>query len=247
MSLKDTLQGKVVVITGASSGIGEAAATALAEAGAKLVLAARRGDRLQKLKDKLPGETLVVTADVTKREDVERVAKEAMEAFGRVDILVNNAGIMLPSRLDEVKVDEWERMIDVNLKGVLYGVAAFLPIMKQQKSGHILNISSNAAHRVKQGAAIYSATKFAVRALTEGLRLELAPTDGIRVSMISPGVVETEITESFTDERYKEAVRKRNWTPLAAEDIAEAIIYAVSQPPRVNVNEIFVLPTGQLY
>lgn len=245
MEYVSILQGKVAVITGASSGIGEATAIALAEVGAKVVIAARREDRLALLKAKIKGECLSVVVDVSKRSDVDSLMQKAKERFGQVDILVNNAGVMLLSYMDKLQVEEWDRMIDVNIKGVLYGIAAVIPIMKDQKSGHIVNVASTAGHRLIPAGAVYCGTKFAVRAITEGLRGELSAHAGIRTTIISPGIVETELTHHITDEDVIESVEKRQLTPLKAEDIARAIVYAVSQPPHVNVNEILVRPTDQ--
>lgn len=243
------LQGKVAVVTGASSGIGEATAHALAQEGASVVLAARRVDRLEKLKKEIEGnggKVLVVETDVAKRESVYRLAEKTKEAFGRADILVNNAGLMPLSLIKNLHVDEWERMVDVNIKGVLFGVAAFLPMMREQKGGHIVNISSVAGRRVFMGGSVYCATKFAVTAFSEGLRMELSPGDNIRITAIEPGAVETELTNTITDEELKKGMSAVfDITQLQSEDIAEAIRYAVTQPNRVNVNEILVMPTEQ--
>jgi hypothetical protein len=241
------LQNKTAIITGASSGIGEATAVALAREGARLVLAARRVDRLEQLKNRLEQETgarvLALPCDVTKREDVERVAREARNAFGTIDILVNNAGVMLLSYLKNDKVDEWERMVDVNIKGVLYAIHAVLPGMLAQKSGHIVNISSVAGHEVFPAGSVYSATKYAVRALTMTMEKELSRT-GVRVTNISPGAVDTELATHITDEAVLETHRRRppDFRKLAAQDIANAIVYALTQPDYVNVNEIIVRP-----
>lgn len=186
--MTDNIQGKVIVITGASSGMGEAAARHLADKGAKIVMAARRADRIEAIANELKQqgkEALAIATDVTKLADVEALIQKTISAFGRVDVLINNAGLMPLSRLEQGNVDEWNQMIDVNLRGVLHGIAAVLPHMKAQKSGHIINTASVAAHLVFQSSAVYSATKFAVRALTEGLRMETA-ADNIRATLISP-------------------------------------------------------------
>jgi NADP-dependent 3-hydroxy acid dehydrogenase YdfG len=185
------VEGKVVVITGASSGLGEATAKILSAQGATVVLGARRQDRIQALAKELAGsggKALAVATDVADRGQVTNLVGAAVEAYGRVDVMINNAGLMPQALLERLQVDEWERMIDVNLKGVLYGIAAALPIMKQQKSGHFINVSSVAGHKVGPGFAVYAATKFAVRALTEGLRQEVKPYN-IRTTVISPGAV----------------------------------------------------------
>ena len=190
------IKDKVVVITGASSGLGEAAARRLAQAGAKLVLGARRLDRLQALAKELSlGDDAVVQTDVSKYDEVKRLVDHAVKAHGRIDVIINNAGLMPQSLLERLKIDEWDRMIDVNIKGVLYGIAAALPVMQAQKSGHIINVSSVAGHKVRPGSTIYSATKSAVRVISEGLRQEVKPYN-IRTTIISPGAVESELPDS---------------------------------------------------
>jgi len=244
-----SLQGKVAIVTGASSGIGEATALMLAQEGAKVVIAARRLERLNELKKKIEaegGEALPIATDVTHRTAVNHLAKQTKEKFGRIDILVNNAGLMPLSLMKNLHIDEWEQMVDVNIKGVLFSVGAVLPVMREQKSGHIINISSVAGRRVFQGGAVYCATKFAVTALSEGLRMELSPSDNIRITAIEPGAVATELTNTITDEEVKENMKwLEKMTILESEDIAEAIRYALTQPDRVNVNEVLVLPTEQ--
>jgi NADP-dependent 3-hydroxy acid dehydrogenase YdfG len=241
------LKGKVAIVTGASSGIGEATALELARAGADVVLAARRTDRLEKLAATIGRETgaqsLVVPTDVTKRSDVEQLVEKTKERFGRVDILVNNAGIMLLSYLKNDHVDEWERMVDVNIKGVLFGVHAVMPTMLEQGSGHIVNVSSVAGHEIFPSAAVYCATKFAVRAFSEGIEKELSRL-GIRVTNISPGAVATELTQHIKDQEVRDTFLKgsKDMVFLDARDIAAAVIYAVSQPEHVNVNEVIVRP-----
>lgn len=244
------LQDQTVIITGASSGIGEATAEKLAAHGAKVVLTARREDRLKELKEKITragGHALVVTADVTKKEDWNKVIQQTQEAFGDADVLVNNAGLMPLSYVKKLKTNEWEKMVDVNIKGVLNGVAAVLPQMVEKKRGHIINISSVAGRKLFPGGSVYCATKFAVRAFSEGLRSELA-ADNIRVTAIEPGAVATELTDTITDEDILENVMKpmlEQLDPLQAEDIAESILYALQQPEHVNVQELLVMPTKQ--
>ncbi|MYL28491.1 SDR family NAD(P)-dependent oxidoreductase [Halobacillus halophilus] len=243
-----SLQNQTAVITGASSGIGRAIAHSLAEQGSHVVLAARRAERLQELADEITSqyqvEAKVVETDVTKREDVENLVKETKDAFGRVDMFINNAGVMLLSFLKNDHVDEWEQMVDVNIKGVLYGIHAGLPVMLEQDSGHIINVSSVAGHEVFPSSTVYSATKYAVKALSMGMEKELAKT-GVRVTNISPGAVETELTDHITDGEVLDMFKDRSMQPLEAADIANAVSYAVTQPKTVNVNEIIVRPLHQ--
>ncbi|WP_213773754.1 SDR family oxidoreductase [Bradyrhizobium sp. dw_78] len=240
------LDGKVVAITGASSGIGEAAAKLLAASGAKVVLGARRADRLEAVAAdirKAKGEVEVQAIDVTRREDLERLVSLAQERFGRLDVLISNAGLMPLSPLDDLKVEEWDRMIDVNIKGVLYGIAAALPVFRKQQSGHFINVSSVAGHRVGPNTAVYSATKFAVRALSEGLRQEAG--DKIRVTIISPGAVESELAETISDPALKKRMDDYRKIAIPAEAIARAMAFAIGQPANVDINEILVRPTSQ--
>ncbi len=243
------MRGRSAIITGASSGIGEAAARQLAALGVNVVLAARRTDRLQTLADRIAadgGTVLVQSTDVTRRDQVERLVEVSLDRFGAVDILINNAGIMPLSFLRNLHLDEWERMVDVNLKGVLFATGAVLPSMMARKSGHIVNVSSVAGRRVFPSGAVYCATKFAVTALSEGLRAELSATEGIRVTVIEPGAVATELTGTITDEEVLDYFRSRGeLRKLDAEDIAASIVYAVSQPDHVNVSEVLVMPTQQ--
>ena len=248
--MTDSLKDKVAIITGASSGIGEATARRLAESGARVVLAARRVERLEALAadiERRDGAALVAPTDVTDERSVQRLARTALDAFGRIDILINNAGIMPLSPISKLKVEEWDRMIDVNIKGVLYCIAATLPTMLEQGSGHIINLSSVAGRRSFPSGTVYSATKFAVRAISQGLRLELSPIEGIRVTDIEPGVVATELTHHITDketaDRFQEMWAEK--TPLESIDIAETILFVLSRPDHVNVNEILVRPTDQ--
>ena len=245
MNMKD----KVVIVTGASSGIGAATAKKLAKHGAKMVLTARRKERLIELKDEIEkdgGTALVVTGDVTKKSDYEDLVAQTLAKFGSIDVLINNAGLMPLSYIKKLKTDEWEKMVDVNIKGVLNGVAAVLPTMIAHKSGHIINISSSAAHNYFPGGAVYCATKAAVKMFSEGLRQELAPKYGINVTSIEPGAVSTELMDTITDEDIKNQMEEmQKMTFLEAEDIAEAIYYALAQPDRANINDVFIMPTEQ--
>ena len=240
------IENKVVIITGASSGLGEATALRLAKNGAKLMLAARREERLQELVTKIEqdGGTAKYTAtDVTDRSAVESLVQETKEAYGRIDVLVNNAGLMPLSPLAETKIDEWETMVDVNIKGVLYNIAAVMPIMLQQESGHIINISSVAGHKVFPGGTVYCATKFAVKAISEGIRLE---SDGkIRSTNISPGAVDTELTSTITHNETAKNVDQLYAVAIDADAIARAITYAIEQPGDVDINEMIIRPTKQ--
>lgn len=241
-----TLQGLSVVITGASSGIGAAIGRDLGKYGAFLTLGARREDRLQSLAGEIRqagGQARHRITDVTRREDVHALVEEAISGFGRVDVLINNAGLMPLSMVENLHVEEWERMVDVNLKGVLYGVAAAVPPMLKQGSGHIINVSSVAGHVVFPGAAVYSATKFAVRALSEGLRRELAGR--IRVTNVSPGAVATELADTITDEGVRQAIKPVVDIAIGSQAIADAVRYAIEQPADVSINEIIVRPTAQ--
>ncbi len=240
------VQDKVVIITGASSGLGEATAHRLAKNGAKLMLAARREDRLQELVAKIQqdgGTAKYQVTDVSDRSQVEALAKATQQAYGKIDVLVNNAGIMPLSPLAETKVDEWEQMVDVNIKGVLYGVAAVMPIMLQQESGQIINLSSVAGHKVFATGAVYCATKFAVKAISEGIRLE---SDGkIRSTNISPGVIATELTNTISHDATADMAKQLYGVAIDADAIARAITYAIEQPGDVDVNEMIIRPTKQ--
>ncbi len=245
--MAQAIQGKVVVITGASSGLGEAAARRLAALGAKLVLGARRMERLQALAKELSlGNSAVLQTDVTHYEQVKRLVDHAVESHGRIDAILNNAGLMPQSLLEKLKVDEWDRMIDVNIKGVLYGIAAALPYMKAQKSGHIINVSSVAGHKVGPGGTVYSATKYAVRVISEGLRQEVKPYN-IRTTVISPGAVATELPNTITDPDVAERVRQVYAIAIPADSFANMVVFAMSQPEDVDVNEILFRPTRQEY
>ena len=243
---------KTVIITGASSGIGEETAKLLAKNGFNVVIVARRADRLEAIKleiESAGGKALVCIADVTKREEMNKMATDAIAHFGKIDILVNNAGIMPLSLMKNLKVDEWNSMVDVNIKGVLNGVAAVLPNMLKNNEGHIINVSSLAGRTVFHGSAVYSATKYAVRALSDGLRLELSAQNNIRITVIEPGAVATELQSHITDTEIIDMFKSRFATLtdiLKSEDIAESIFYAINQPKHVNVREILLTPTKQM-
>lgn len=246
--MSNNIEGKVVVITGASSGLGEATARLLSAQGASVVLGARRADRLKSLVDELTGrggKAVAMTMDVTHREQVKKLVDTAVQTCGRIDVMINNAGLMPQSLLERLKIDEWDRMIDVNIKGVLYGIAAALPYMREQKAGHFINVSSVAGHKVGPGAAVYAATKYAVRALSEGLRQEVKPYN-IRTTVISPGAVATELPDSVTDPAAAERINKfYAEVAIPAESFARAVAFAMSQPEEVDVNEILFRPTRQ--
>lgn len=242
------IKNKVVVITGASSGIGEATARLLAEKGAHVVLGARRTERLAELCKELVaagGSAHYQAVDVTDRANVQAFVDYAVNEFGRVDVIVNNAGVMPLSRLDALKVSEWDQMIDVNIRGVLHGIAAGLPFMQKQQSGQFINIASIGAYAVSPTAAVYCATKYAVRAISEGLRQE-AGAD-IRVTVISPGVTESELADSISDEGGRAEMREFRKIAIPALAIARAIAYAVEQPADVDVSELIVRPTASPY
>ena len=246
--MSNNIEGKVVVITGASSGLGEATARHLSAERATVVLGARRTDRIQPLANELSrraGKAIAVTTDVTQRDQVKKLVDTAVQTYGRVDVMINNAGLMPQSLLEHLKIDEWDRMIDVNIKGVLYGIAAALPYMKQQKAGHIINVSSVAGHKVGPGGAVYAATKHAVLALSEGLRQEVKPYN-IRTTVISPGAVATELPNSVTDAAVGERIRKLYAeVAIPANSFARAVAFAMSQPDEVDINEILFRPTRQ--
>jgi NADP-dependent 3-hydroxy acid dehydrogenase YdfG len=239
------IAGKVVVITGASSGIGEATARLLAQSGASVVLGARRTEKLEALTSAIRSEGGSVDykiLDVTKREQMEELINYVKNTFGQVDVIVNNAGVMPLSKLEALKVDEWDRMIDVNIRGVLHGIAAGLPIMKEQGFGQFINISSIGGHTVSPTAAVYCATKFAVRAISEGLRMEVG--DDIRVTIVSPGVIESELADSISDEEASQVMKEYRKIAISPDSIARTILFAIEQPADVDVNEIIVRPTA---
>jgi NADP-dependent 3-hydroxy acid dehydrogenase YdfG len=242
------IENKVVVITGASSGLGAATARHLAAQGAIVALGARRADRIEAMAEELTAagrRARAVPTDVTDRDQVRHLVDTAVEEFGRVDVMLNNAGLMPLAPLERLKLDEWDRMIDVNIKGVLYGIAAALPHMQEQRSGHIINVSSVYGHVVDPGATVYCATKFAVRALSEGLRREVKPYN-IRTTVISPGAVSTELLEHIGEKdiqaETKEFVSK---IAVGADTFARMVAFAVNEPDDVDVNEILFRPTAQ--
>jgi len=239
---------KVVVITGASSGLGASTAKLLARHGAKVVLGARRKDRIDAVVQEISaagGTAIGFAADVTKRADVEALIQGAVDRFGRVDVLVNNAGIMAIAPIQLLKVEEWDRQIDVNIRGVLYGVAAALPHMQQQQSGHIINLASVTGIKVfAPGGTVYSATKFAVRALTEGLRMELHAAN-IRCTMISPGAIASELQDGSSDPSSATFVKEFYKIAIPADAVARAVLYAIAQPADVEINEVVLRPTVQ--
>lgn len=242
--MMSVLNGKVVVITGASSGIGETTARLLAGLGAHVVIGARRVERLEALASDIQadgGSVVVQRLDVTELEQMQAIIEAAQSHFGRVDAVINNAGVMPLSSLEALKIEEWNRMIDVNIRGVLHGIAAGLPVMKKQGFGHFINIASIGAYEVSPTAAVYCATKYAVRAITDGLRQETAG-QGIRVTLVSPGVTESELAESITDNEAKEIMKEYRRTTLPATAIARAIVYALEQPEYVDVSEMVIKP-----
>lgn len=238
---------KVVVITGASSGIGEAIALHLANNAFSLVLVARRLDRINALVDRIiqqGGKAIAVKADVTRQDEVQHVIDAAIAAYQRVDVLINNAGFMAIAPLSELKTDEWDKMIDTNLKGVLYGIAAALPVFQRQGSGHFINVASVAGIKIlAPGGVVYSATKFAVRALSEGLRQEAGKT--IRTTLISPGAVDSELQFGSSDEESKKFLHKFYKQAISADAIARSVLFAIEQPGDVDINEIVVRPTQE--
>lgn len=240
-----SLQDKVVVITGASGGLGEATARMLTQLGAKVVLGARRIERLTALAQELSlPEWSVVQTDVTSFVQVKRLVDKAVALYGRIDVLINNAGVMPHSPLERVKVEDWDRMIDVNLRGVLYGIGAALPHMKEQRSGHIVNVSSVAGHKVRPGSAVYSATKTAVRVISEGLRQEVKPYN-IRTTVVSPGAVQSELVDSITEPDIAESARKVYERALPTDTFARVVVFALSQPEEVDINEVLFRPIHQ--
>ena len=243
------LEGKVAIITGASSGIGEATAIALAAEGAKVVIAARRVERLEAVAKQIidhGGQALSIVSDITDEAQAKNVIQKAYAEFGHIDILVNNAGISFPGRIENADPSNWRKMIDINVLALMYTTHIALPIFKAQKSGHIVNISSVAGRIARAGMAGYNVTKWGVNAFSEALRQEVYQ-DNIRVTIIEPGLVETEIDQHITDVVAKQEIeaRRKAITPLQSQDIAAAIVYAVSQPQHVNVNEILIRPTQQ--
>ena len=247
------LENKVAIVTGASSGIGHATSLALSKAGVRVAVGARRTDRLQELEKKIindkkdeRGEIFIQKLDVTSKSNCDSFVDAVVRKWGKVDILINNAGLMPLSYFKNRKVEEWERMIDVNIKGVLYCTSAVISYMLDKKSGHIVNISSVAGRIVFPGASVYCATKHAITAFSEGLRKELSPEYKIRVTCIEPGAVSTELLETITDDSMAGLIQvTKNMEILQSEDIANAVLYAIQAPNHVNVNEILIRPTAQ--
>lgn len=245
-----SIQHKVALITGASSGIGKATALKLAQAGVKVGLAARRSQQLEELAAQIRhagGEALVLAMDVTDPDSVQTGVELLASTYGSIDIAFNNAGLMPISDVEQLKTLEWQQMLDVNVQGLLNTTAAVLPYMQRQGSGHIVNTSSIAGRKVFPGLSVYCATKHAVTAFSEGLRLEVAPKHNVRVTCIQPGAVESELFEHISDENYRQQMEglKQQMTFLKAEDIANTVLFALQAPAHVNVAEIFVLPTNQ--
>jgi NADP-dependent 3-hydroxy acid dehydrogenase YdfG len=247
LTIESGIEGKVVAITGASSGIGEATALVLAECGAKVVLGARRSDRLEAVATRIidrGGEAASVQTDVTRRDDLTRLISLATERFGQLDVLVNNAGVGPISPLDDLRVEEWEAMIDVNIKGVLYGIAAALPVFREQGFGHFVTVASTAGLRTVSNQAVYSGTKVAVRAISEGLRQEAG--DSLRVTIVSPGFVQTDFVESVSNQEVRaQLIASRDTFALPPDAIARAIAFAIEQPANVDVGEVVVRSTAQ--
>jgi NADP-dependent 3-hydroxy acid dehydrogenase YdfG len=242
-----TTTGRVVVITGASSGLGEATARLLSAQGATVVLGARRTERIQALADELNnngGKALALQTDVTDAEQVKCLVDATVQTYGRIDVILNNAGLMPHSPLERLKIDDWNRTIDVNLKGVLYGIAAALPYMKEQQAGQIINVSSVAGHKVRPGSAVYAATKAAVLMISEGLRQEVKPYH-IRTTVLSPGALATELPNSITEPDIAVNVRKLYEAAIPADSFTRAVVFAMSQPDDVDINEIVFRPTSQ--
>lgn len=243
------IDNKVIIITGASSGIGKATALKLAKAGARVVLTARSENKLEELKQDIEttgGTALAIKADVTQLEDMKKVIEKTLAAFGSINGLINNAGLMPLSFVRKLKTDEWDKMVDVNIKGVLNGVAAVLPTLIENKGGHIINISSSAAHNYFPGGAVYCATKAAVKMFSKGLRKELAPEYGISITSIEPGAVDTNLPSTITDEDIMDQFEEmKQMTMMEPEDVADAIFYALVQPERVNINDVYLMPSEQ--
>lgn len=245
--MSNNISDKVVVITGASSGLGESTARYLAARGAKVVLAARRTERLENIVGEIRaagGHAIAVTTDVTVQQQVQALADAAIAEFGRIDVMVNNSGLMAIAPMEQGRTDEWDRMIDINIKGVLYGIAAVLPQMQKQASGQIINIASVAGIKVfSPGGTVYSGTKFAVRAISEGLRHEVGGS--IRVTVISPGAVDSELKHGSSDEVSSRNVTEFYRQAIPAESVARAIAYAIEQPADVDISEVVLRPTQQ--
>ncbi len=245
--MENNIKDKVILITGASSGIGEATALMLAAQGAKVVLGARRLERLEELANRIVeagGDAVYAITNVTKRGDLTNLAALACTRFGKLDVMINNAGVSHLARIDALDVDDWEEMIDVNLKGVLYGIAAALPVFNRQQSGHIINIISTSGIRIVPLQGVYAATKNAVRTISEALRQEAGAN--LRVTGISPGFVQTELADNIKDPEIKAAIKeKAALIAISPNDIARAVVYAISQPANVDVGDIIIRPTAQ--
>jgi NADP-dependent 3-hydroxy acid dehydrogenase YdfG len=249
-AITENLDGKAALVTGASSGIGESTAEALAEAGASVALAARREDELEQLADRIEsegGEALVVPTDVTDEDEIQEMVDRTHEEFGSLDILVNNAGVMLLERVEDADIDNFRQMVEVNLLGLMNVTHTALPIMQQQGDGHIVNISSVAGRKAYAGSSGYNATKFGVNGFSEALREEVTGDDDIRVTLIEPGFVDTELAEHIPDDEQQEQAKEalEAMDALTPDDIARSIAYAVGQPSHVDVNEILIRPTDQ--
>ncbi|MBW8523507.1 SDR family oxidoreductase [Chryseobacterium chendengshani] len=246
--MEENIKNKVIIITGASSGMGEAAAKHLAKLGAIVVLGARRKDRIEKLAKQITddgGKALGIAADVTNREQMKNLAAETVKQLGRIDVILNNAGVMPLSPIDRLNMEEWDTMIDVNIKGVLNGIAAVLPYMKEQKFGQIINTASVAGHKIFGGSAVYSATKFAVRALSEGLRMEVKPYN-IRTTIVCPGAVKTELLEQISEADIQKANQDYvGEVGISPDSFARVVAFAISQPEDVDINEVIFRPTAQ--
>lgn len=245
--MSNHIEGKIIVITGASGGLGAATARHLSALGATVVLGARRIERINALAQELAGseeKAIAIQTDVTQSGQVQQLVDAAIDKYGRIDVMINNAGIMPHSPLDRLKIDDWNRTIDVNIKGVLYGIAAALPHMQRQKSGHFINVSSVAGHKVRPSSAVYAATKHAVLAISEGLRLEVKPYN-IRTTVISPGALDTDLPDSITEADIAANVRKIYEIAIPAESFARAVAFAIGQPDDMDVNEILFRPTRQ--
>ncbi|WP_313374959.1 SDR family oxidoreductase [Chishuiella sp.] len=248
MNLANNITGKVVVITGASSGLGETTARLLASKGANVVLGARREENLIKITNEinseLNGKAVYLKTDVTKKDDVQALIEKAVSEFGKIDVLINNAGLMSIAPMDQLKIDEWESMIDINIKGVLYGIAATLPIFQKQESGHFINISSVAGIKIfSPGGTVYSGTKYAVRAISDGLRHEVGGK--IRTTTIEPGAVDSELKYGSSHKESSDFVTDFYKNAIPSDSIARAIVYAIEQPADVDINEIVIRPTVQ--
>lgn len=243
----ESLKDKVIITMGASSGIGEATVRKIAEKGGRQVIAARREDKLKAIADSLPDAQIrYMAADVSKYEDVEKVVNLAMDIYGRVDVIFNNAGIMPTGNLIEARREEWKQMLDINIMGVLNGISAVLPIMQKQQSGHIIATDSVAGHVVYPGSAVYCGTKFAVRAIMEGLRQE-ERVNNIKSTIVSPGSVNTDLYKTISDKTAQEALYKlQGEIGMRPEDIAEAVVYVIETPSNVSVSDIIIRPTGQV-